>query len=989
MQKRERLIQELIETERTYVAQLSALETLYILPLRSKSSVIAVKQSDVLFSNVQSLKLMNEGELLNKLTASTETDAIMIGKILLDFCPYFALYQTYAKFHSEAINLMKKLMKNSKFFAFHEEKRNDPLAKGLGLSSLLVTPIQRVPRYLMLLKEIISTTSSDHPDYNNLLAAQTQIQAAAANINLSVRAPKEGWLSKQGGKNADKGWKKRYCVCEDGTMAYYTDERCSTKKGSFSVQGARLTVFAAGVHQPHGEEQAFHFGVTPYSRVFNSRQFVLEAVNENVGKEWWETFLTHGAVDDGLTSVDDTTSAHSSVREGMLKYKSVPLNTAKEDKIPSVKSWPSRYVVLTSNSIQVFRSKPKITDEPLEQFPLTKSFDLESEAKLQAAAFSVVNSDYRAQEPMKYYFGSNDDKAGAAELVEWQLAVKSVVDALVVKAEAPLLQVEMMDGEAIDAPPRLTGEMQRKAKSWKNTFFVLEHPKLLFYNEKGGKLTGSFCMRHDTLIQLDRKSYGCSLSNTATDVERAAKVLFKGKNNKELQLWVKALFQSIQFLEIELLNQQAKRAVKHSKATDQARYKHILTRQESNVSKDMFDFKVEDNLSVLQSMKSGSSPSSGRPKIERNLSSSSLSSVSSSSVGSFPAASSFCTSDEGSTLSRLASTPLSATLEEDQLGIFTSPPPIVEEPVPKRLVKKTVSYSDVLDIIVDERSSVRFADIDSDDFDDEGDDSEDEKLMQMLKNKKSRKPLPLPPDRNQDEPAGKPLPQPPDSSDMSGPSPTPPTTSPRTSGAKQLPGPPQGPPPAGDQSSPPVSQRAAARALPGPPASPPRSPRAAARALPGPPASPPRSPRAASESLPGPPASPPRSPRAASESLPGPPASPPRSPRAASESLPGPPASPPRSPRAASESLPGPPASPPRSPRAASLPGPPVSPPASPPRSPRAASESLPGPPASPPGTLRAVSRSLKAVAEALPEPSATLSSKQDSAPALPIPLPP
>ena len=109
--------------------------------------------------------------------------------------------------------------------------------------------------------------------------------------------------------------------------------------------------------------------------------------------------------------------------------------------------------------------------------------------------------------------------------------------------------------------------------------------------------------------------------------------------------------------------------------------------QESNVSKDMFDFKVEDNLSVLQSMKSVSSPSSGRPKVERNLSSSSVSSVSSSSVGSFPKASSFSTSDEGSTLSRLASTPLSATVEEDQLGIFTSPPPIVEEPVPKRVVK--------------------------------------------------------------------------------------------------------------------------------------------------------------------------------------------------------------------------------------------------------------------------------------------------------------
>jgi len=32
------------------------------------------------------------------------------------------------------------------------------------LSSLLIQPIQRIPRYALLLKDLISNTSSEHPD---------------------------------------------------------------------------------------------------------------------------------------------------------------------------------------------------------------------------------------------------------------------------------------------------------------------------------------------------------------------------------------------------------------------------------------------------------------------------------------------------------------------------------------------------------------------------------------------------------------------------------------------------------------------------------------------------------------------------------------------------------------------------------------------------------------------------------------------------------
>ncbi len=39
------------------------------------------------------------------------------------------------------------------------------------LASMLVTPVQRIPRYVLMLKDLLKHTSPQHPDYNNLLKA--------------------------------------------------------------------------------------------------------------------------------------------------------------------------------------------------------------------------------------------------------------------------------------------------------------------------------------------------------------------------------------------------------------------------------------------------------------------------------------------------------------------------------------------------------------------------------------------------------------------------------------------------------------------------------------------------------------------------------------------------------------------------------------------------------------------------------------------------
>ena len=87
--------------------------------------------------------------------------------------------------------------------AFLEEHRGG--ADGFSLGDLLIQPIQRVPRYRMLLEELVKHTPLDHCDYGKCQAALAQIVHVASELNeakrdaenkvrtLEVRGVRPGW----------------------------------------------------------------------------------------------------------------------------------------------------------------------------------------------------------------------------------------------------------------------------------------------------------------------------------------------------------------------------------------------------------------------------------------------------------------------------------------------------------------------------------------------------------------------------------------------------------------------------------------------------------------------------------------------------------------------------------------------------------------------------------------------------------------------------
>ena len=57
----------------------------------------------------------------------------------------------------------------------------------LELTALLIMPIQRIPRYRLLLQELLKYTPETHPDYANINKAVAEIMKVAEHVNEGIR----------------------------------------------------------------------------------------------------------------------------------------------------------------------------------------------------------------------------------------------------------------------------------------------------------------------------------------------------------------------------------------------------------------------------------------------------------------------------------------------------------------------------------------------------------------------------------------------------------------------------------------------------------------------------------------------------------------------------------------------------------------------------------------------------------------------------------
>ncbi|KAJ3088951.1 hypothetical protein HK102_007559 [Quaeritorhiza haematococci] len=195
---RECVIDEIVRTERTYVAQLEALLEIYVAPLE-ESKILAPHEMCILFSNIGSISMFHGEHFLPALqdaATSPNDNSESIGAVFIAHSPYFKLYSTYYNDFDGAVAFLTNLgmyirssSRRRKFKTFMKEARsNVKHAQQSSFDGFLVLPVQRLPRYKLLLEQLVKHTPCDHKDYEVMLRALDEIKHRVEECNERKRA---------------------------------------------------------------------------------------------------------------------------------------------------------------------------------------------------------------------------------------------------------------------------------------------------------------------------------------------------------------------------------------------------------------------------------------------------------------------------------------------------------------------------------------------------------------------------------------------------------------------------------------------------------------------------------------------------------------------------------------------------------------------------------------------------------------------------------
>ena len=176
------IVSEIISSEASYVASLGTLIKEYLTPMR-EGAVVSASDLGSIFGGVE---LLHNFHLVFLDDLRREVGGV--AGVVLRLCAFLKMYTAYLQNYTQALTAIDAQRKNKGFQALVSDARR---RCGLDLMSYLIMPVQRVPRYELLLRELMRYTPETHSERPTLQAALQKVQAIAQHINASARHAQE------------------------------------------------------------------------------------------------------------------------------------------------------------------------------------------------------------------------------------------------------------------------------------------------------------------------------------------------------------------------------------------------------------------------------------------------------------------------------------------------------------------------------------------------------------------------------------------------------------------------------------------------------------------------------------------------------------------------------------------------------------------------------------------------------------------------------
>ncbi|KAL8588484.1 hypothetical protein ACOMHN_022271 [Nucella lapillus] len=184
---------ELLTTERAYVQRLNLLQNVFYYRIDQENRTQAFLPGDTLtqmFSSIQSIHQFHNDFLLKEVEERMKNweSERRIGDLMKKNAPFLKLYTAYVKNFDNAMTLINYwLEKSQKFATMVKEIQKLPECGCLTLQHHMLGPIQRVPRYELLLKDYLKHLPEESPDRPDAQAALGLVTTAARHSNEAMK----------------------------------------------------------------------------------------------------------------------------------------------------------------------------------------------------------------------------------------------------------------------------------------------------------------------------------------------------------------------------------------------------------------------------------------------------------------------------------------------------------------------------------------------------------------------------------------------------------------------------------------------------------------------------------------------------------------------------------------------------------------------------------------------------------------------------------
>lgn len=185
MGKTQKIIEEIIDSEKSYYKGLITFQEVYIAPLMKRNPGLSTSDYEKLknfFERINAMIVISSELQKHKAFCTKNASAKAMAKCFLKNHKLFSLLKEYIVEYETIFNTARK---NSRFNKTCDSLIINPQACNKSISDYAITPIQRITRYSLLLKALIedSRLTTTKQEYDALHKALSAVESVIKNVN--------------------------------------------------------------------------------------------------------------------------------------------------------------------------------------------------------------------------------------------------------------------------------------------------------------------------------------------------------------------------------------------------------------------------------------------------------------------------------------------------------------------------------------------------------------------------------------------------------------------------------------------------------------------------------------------------------------------------------------------------------------------------------------------------------------------------------------